>query len=274
MQQMDKSSEAQAWATGKRAKRRSRLSSAELRDKVLDTALEMLQETGLTVSLAHLKMEELIRIADVPRSSVYREWETAEEFYVALMERMLEPAEDQGVAFDEETIRIALAVIEEHRDELGTVDGRRRVLMEAIRQGVARNFEAVSRALAWRTFTTLNSTLPALEEEHRERIQAALVAADEHFINRMAAFYESVISYFGLQFKPGFDVYKFTATASSVVEGLIGRSFVNPTLVNTPVSGPGIKGESAPWHLAAVGWLGILDAMTEPTPEHGEPGDE
>ena len=65
-------SEARAWATADRRRRR-RLSEAELRERILGTAFEMLTKSGgLTVSLAHLNMEELIRIADVPRSSVYR----------------------------------------------------------------------------------------------------------------------------------------------------------------------------------------------------------
>ena len=76
--------------------KRQRLSAEELRDRMLDTAKSMIADAGgLTVSLAHLNMEEIIRAAGVPRSSVYREWAAREDFYVDLM---VELSVDDGPA--------------------------------------------------------------------------------------------------------------------------------------------------------------------------------
>jgi AcrR family transcriptional regulator len=261
-----KAQEARAWATAK-SKKRPRLSAVELRERVLSTAVTMLEKSGgLTVSLAHLNMEELIRIADVPRSSVYREWETKEAFYVDLMEQMIAPTEGQGAAWDEETLRIGRAVVKRYADRLETSDGRRDVLREAVRQGVQQNFNAVSRSLSWRTSSALVTTLPALAANDRHRILVALTRAETHFIDRMAAFYEELMPTLGLRLKPPFETKMVAATASSVVEGLIGRSLTNPKIIKTPVMLPGIDGEPVEWHLAAVGFLAILDAMVEPEP--------
>lgn len=259
--------EAPVWATAK-TRKRERLSAAELRERILTTAVDMLTKTGgLTVSLAHLNMEELIRIADVPRSSVYREWETKEAFYVDLMERMIAPTEDQGAAWDEETLQIAATVVDNYKDRLDTADGRRSVLRETVRQGARRNFEAVSESLAWRTSSALSATLPALEGEDRQRILAALTRAETQFIDRMADFYGEMMTILGLRFKAPFDAKTFAAAGSSIVEGLIGRGLTNQTIVNKPILLPGIDGEPVEWHLAAVGFLAIIDAMVEPDPD-------
>ncbi|WP_255784565.1 TetR/AcrR family transcriptional regulator [Mycobacteroides abscessus] len=259
--------EAEGWAAPAKKKKKARLSSAQLRERLLTTAVSMLTKSGgLTVSLAHLNMEDLIRIADVPRSSVYRVWESKDSFYVDLMERMIEPVEGQGAAFDEETLEIAMAVVNAYRDRLCSADGRRAVLREAIRQGVAQNFKAVARSLSWSTSSALIATLPTLQQRDRQRVLGALKRTEAHFVERMADFYGAMMGQLGLRLKVGITAEMLAATASSVVEGLIGRSVTNPGIVATPIIRPGIDGQPVEWHLAAVGFLGIVDEMVEPDP--------
>jgi AcrR family transcriptional regulator len=260
---------AQAWATA-RSKKRPRLSKDELREHVLDTAVGMLNETdqGLTVSLAHLNMEELIRIADVPRSSVYREWETKEAFYVDLILQLIEPIKDQGAAWDAKTIQIAKRVIHnpKHKDMLATAEGRKAVLAEAVRQGVRHNVSALKESRSWRTSSALMATLPTLEESARDRISKALTETEGRFIDRMSEFYDEVMQHLGLRMKDPFNTKMLAAAASSVVEGLVDRSPVNADIIDTQITLPGIDGQPAKWHLAAVGFLAIVDAMTEEIP--------
>lgn len=264
MSHPDLLAERRSWA--KTAGKRRRLSSADLRKRLLDTALEMLQETGLTVSLAHLNMEELIRLADVPRSSVYREWESKEAFYLDLMEKMIEPATKDG-AFDEETLRVVDTVINEHRDLLTTAEGRRAVLRETVRRAIERNVATVSTALSYRTFTALVATLPSLVGTDQQRILNLLRAIEQQFKNRLATFYEGLIPQLGLRFKQGYNGTTLALTGSSVVEGYISRQWTNPVIVNTPVMMPGLTEEPIEWHVAAVGFLAVVDGMTEPDPE-------
>jgi AcrR family transcriptional regulator len=259
--------QARAWATAK-SKKRPRMSAAELRERILATAVEMLNKSGgLTVSLAHLNMEELIRIADVPRSSVYRAWESKEAFYVDLMEQMIKPTEAEGAAYDEETLRIVVKIVQEHADKLATPDGRRGVLREVVRLGVARNFDSVVQSLAWRSSTALIATLPALEGKDQQRILAALTRAETQFIDRLSDLYSAVLPILGLRIKQGFDTKVFTATVRSLIEGLTVRGLTNPAIVNPSIVQPGLDGEPAEWRLPAVGFLAILDAMSEPDPD-------
>ncbi|OBA46069.1 hypothetical protein A5789_05935 [Nocardia sp. 852002-51101_SCH5132738] len=227
----------------------------------------MLRDTGLTVSLAHLSLEELIRIADVPRSSVRRVWATSEAFYLDLMERMIEPEQSLGVAFDQDTLDVTTAVVLRYQDRLGTPGGRRAVLQEAVRQGVERNFHAIAESLSWRTFIALVATLPALQAEDHDRLLRALQTAESHFIDRMVTFYQEMMSILGLRMKAEFDLRTFATTASSLIEGMIGRRITNPAIVRSPILLPGIDDKPVEWHLAAVAFLGILDLMVEADPE-------
>lgn len=256
----------QQWATA-RTKKRAAIPADQLREHMLKTAVGILTQTGgLTVSLAHLNMEELIRIADVPRSSVYREWKTKEAFYVDLMEKMVEPTEEQGAAWDKETLDVAFAVVERYQDRMATEDGRRSVLVEAVRQAAYQNYKAVSESLSWRTSTALAATLPALEEEDRQRLLNTLRSAEARFIERMSEFYEEVMPIFGLRMKEPYDTRTFAALASSIIEGLVGRRLTNPELVDKAIMLPGVDGELVEWHLSSVGFLAVLDSIVEPIP--------
>ncbi|MHA0290196.1 hypothetical protein ACXYX3_27650 (plasmid) [Mycobacterium sp. C3-094] len=256
----------QQWAAA-RTKKRAPIPADQLREYMLQTAVSILTKTGgLTVSLAHLNMEELIRIADVPRSSVYREWKTKEAFYVDLMEKMVEPTEEQGAAWDRATLDVAFDVVERYKDRLETEAGKKSVLVEAVRQAAYQNFKAVSESLSWRTSTALAASLPALEEADRQRLLNALRSAESRFIERMSEFYEEVMPIFGLRMKEPYDTPTFAALASSIIEGLVGRRLTNPELVDRPILLPGVDGEPVEWHLSSVGFLAVLNLIVEPIP--------
>lgn len=250
--------------------RRVRLSASDLREQMLSTALETIEEAGgLTVSLEHLNLEEIIRLAGVPRSSVFREWDTKEAFYTSLMVKMVEPTSDQGAAFDQGTLDIAEGVLREHQAMLSSADGRRQVLCEAARLAVRRNFFAVRDSMNWRTIKALIATLPALEDDHRAKILEAVTVAERHFLDRMTAFYESLFPQLGLRMKTGYSTRVFAATGAAVVEGLISRSVTNPDVVDQPLIFDGLNDERAEWHLSAIGFLAIVDLMVEPDPDFG-----
>jgi AcrR family transcriptional regulator len=58
------------------ARRARRLPEEQTEHLMLQTAVAMVRRSGLTVSLDHISLEDVIRAANVPRSSVYRRWPT------------------------------------------------------------------------------------------------------------------------------------------------------------------------------------------------------
>lgn len=245
--------------------RRRRLSESDLRERILGTAVTMLTEGGgLTVSMAHLNMEELIRIADVPRSSVYRTWGSKEAFYVELMERMVAPGPEGSYADD--VVRIARRVVDRNEPLLGTAHGRRSVLEEMVRSTVTQSFHGAARSLAWRSFTALAVAVPTLDDEGQQRILAALEASHARIIDQVADLYTEVLPVFGMRMKAGFDVRTAIATGSAAMDGLIRLGITDPATVSSRICKPGPDGEPVEWELPAVAFLAILDAMIEPDP--------
>lgn len=242
------------------------MSEAELRERVLSTAVAMLTESGgPTVSMAHLNLEELIRIADVPRSSVYRSWGSKEAFHVELMERMLEPGPEGSYA--DEIVSVAEAVLEQNRHRLGTAQGRRATLTEIVRRTVTESFHGAARSLAWRSFTALAVTVPTLDPPDRERVLVALATSHARIVDRVADLYAEILPALGMRARDGFDVRTLVVTGSSAMDGLIRLSLTDPATVVSRTVRPGPDGEPVEWELPAVAFLAIMDAMVEPDPD-------
>ncbi|PPH71197.1 hypothetical protein C5C90_15000, partial [Rathayibacter sp. AY1D4] len=62
-----------------------RLTREQVRTRLLDAALAVVRAEGLRVGVAHLPLEDVIRSAGVPRSTVYRIWPTRQAFYDELI---------------------------------------------------------------------------------------------------------------------------------------------------------------------------------------------
>lgn len=69
-------------------RRRRRLSDAETAARMLRAGAESVERTGLTVSLEHLSLEDLIHTAGVARSAVYRRWPYKDLFFGDLLREL------------------------------------------------------------------------------------------------------------------------------------------------------------------------------------------
>src|SRR5674476_636519 len=67
------------------ARRRQRISDGETEQRMLEAALALVESQGLTVSLDHLSLENVIARADVSRSSAYRRWPYKDLFLADLL---------------------------------------------------------------------------------------------------------------------------------------------------------------------------------------------
>ncbi|MEV6281076.1 hypothetical protein [Nocardia sp. NPDC051832] len=250
-------------------KRRARLKAEQLREKLLTTALEVLDRDGLTLTLAHLNVEGLIRATGIPRSSYYRAWPSNELLYLDLIAAMVAPERMDERVPDPGTTALGYTIIKQYEDRMGDRDGRRAVLRELIRQTVAYNFDSTHESLAWRTHAALTAPLSSLSAENHSRAKEILGEADSRNLKRMADYYTEMLELFKLRLIDGVDTNALAVNAAALIGGSVIRHVMGRA-APAPLRLPGIDGELVDWHPAAVGFLAMVDGMTKLADEEAE----
>src|ERR1700757_565109 len=112
--------------------RPERVPAEEVRQRMLDAGRELALEAGAALTIEHLRLEEVIQRARVPRSSAYRLWPYKEDY----IEDLLCYLAGTGSWFSARTVMapdtptVQARVIEENRSLLGSLEGRRSLLRE------------------------------------------------------------------------------------------------------------------------------------------------
>jgi hypothetical protein len=291
--------------------RPERVAAEEVRQRMLDAGRELALEAGAALTIEHLRLEEVIQRARVPRSSVYRLWAYREEYTEDLLCYLAGPGSsfaDRSV-FDPETVNIIGRVLTENMHLLATLDGRRALMCEVVRLSVARNYAALSDSLAWRLQMALMATLGSTRSGMaRRRIAAALEASQRRSREGLVAVLAQISQVLGLRLRdPAYtldhvqlaggllvqslalrnvQVQAAMGTADPVLDGaglggaIAGGESLDGAadtamvdgLMNSPVPGPGLDGEPAPWTLAAFAYLGVIDTFLELDPDFVPPG--
>src|SRR5580693_6152976 len=112
--------------------RPERVPAEEVRQRMLDAGRELALEAGAALTIEHLRLEEVIQRARVPRSSVYRMWAYREDYIDDLLSYLAgmgswfssRPVLDTGSAADVQQI------LGENASLLSTLAGRRALLCE------------------------------------------------------------------------------------------------------------------------------------------------
>jgi AcrR family transcriptional regulator len=249
---------------------RRRLSQEEVRRRVMAAAQELLVE-GLTVSLDHISLEEIIQHAAVPRTSVYRLWPRRDEFVMAFLRELGGADARFGADVNKVAVATAERVIQDHLEWLYDMGGRRALLRETIREGALAVFDTVIDSSEWRTYVALIATvLSTPDPEVREEIAAALRGAEKAFIKQMAEFYEGIANVLGFQLHPGYRLDHVVTVSAALIQGLALRRILSPELVTEVIMRDGPSG-SEPWSLAALGLHNIIENMLIEDPSYIEP---
>jgi hypothetical protein len=143
--------------------RPERVPAQEIRQRMLDAGRELALEAGAALTIEHLRLEEVIQRARVPRSSAYRLWPYKEDY----IEDLLCYLAGAGSWFSDrpvmtpETSAVVRRVVEDNRSLLASMEGRRAVLREVVRITAERNYRALSESAPWRLHMALVATLGA-----------------------------------------------------------------------------------------------------------------
>jgi AcrR family transcriptional regulator len=263
-------------------RRRQRVSAEEVRERMLEEAHRVVTILGVTASLEDLSMEDVIKAAGVPRASVYRIWPYRGDFIADLLEHMAGPDWFGSGSYDVETLKVAAKTVLAHKDRMTTLAGRRAVACEAIRVAAERNYDYVASDPNWKIYIALIATSGgARDPATRARVATALAESDGRFTANMATFYGLMGGLMGFRPRASYTFEHLAVAGAAIVEGLALRRILVATaeaadgddprtrlaaLVTERVSGPGLDGD-ADWSLAALGFLGVFDALVEPVPD-------
>ena len=86
-------------------RRRERLSAETVRQRMIRAGADIVREHGVLISLEEIAMDDVVRRAEVPRSSAYRIWPYKGDFVTDLLMEFAGPNWMGTAAFDEQTLR-------------------------------------------------------------------------------------------------------------------------------------------------------------------------
>lgn len=252
------------WNLGASLRRRPDL--GEVRTKVLRSATEHVESVGLSLGIDAALIEKLSVDAGVTTAQFAQVWPSSDAFLTDLLCELANQAQIDRA--DTETLVSTWQYLSTRVNDLYSVEGRRRVLIDVIRSSAEYNFDAVTGSSKWRTYAGLSVTILSWPEgEARTRVLDALQASELSFVDTMESFYRNVLPTVGYRLKPAFknDYQPFVVAAASVIEGL---GIVRPTvpgIVEAHFDIP-VDGATDAWSVASLAFMGIVDAFIEPDP--------
>jgi AcrR family transcriptional regulator len=250
--------------------RRPRLSDQETEARMLHTAIEIIDRSGLTVSLDHISFEAVIQRAAVSRSAAYRRWPYKDLFFSDLLKELAKAARTAAVAGFETTFLLFRDTALAHLDWLETPEGRNNLLLELIRLGALNDFETMFGSTEWRTYLALHATfLSVADDDLRHDLQTALAQSERAFITRIARGWEQLAGMFGYRLRAEFDAtFETVATlASATLRGLVIMALSTPDLASKRLkASPFGTMDVGEWSHAGLMAASIAYTFLEPDP--------
>jgi len=249
------------------ARRPRRLPDRETEQRMLQAALDMVNRTGLTVSLDHIGFEDVIRDAGVARSSAYRRWPHKDLFISDLVRHLARNPTPALVADEAELIsRIAAGRL----DWIETPEGRQALMVELLRQLPVLDFRTLYESPSWRTYLALHATVLSMGGGPlRDEIQASLALAERDRLSGVARGWQMLADLFGYRLRPELSAtFETVATlVSAVLRGLVLLAVSMPEVAEqSGRARPFGATAEADWTLNGLGTAGIASAFLAPDP--------
>lgn len=239
----------------------------DVRSRVLRSATRHVETVGLSLGIDAAVIEKLSAEAGISARQFAKTWPSTDAFLTDLFCELANQAQIDRA--DTQTLLTTWQYLGTRVDDLRSVDGRRRVLIDLIRTVMEYNFDVVTASSKWRTYAALSTTILSWPEgDARTRVLDALRASELAFVETMESFYRNLLPTIGYRLKPVFrnDYQTFVVAAASVIEGLgVVRASV-PALVESHFDIPAENGTET-WSVAALAFMGVLDAFFELDPD-------
>ncbi len=208
---------------------------------MLDAAADLILGEGITVSLDHLRFDEVVAAAGVARTSAYRRWPTKDLFIDDLLVE-LATASRLGSGWGE-TDELLITTLDGFLPRPAAVDpeqDRLDVLVEVLRVSAQADVEDVHASPEWRTHIALQATLLGLPAgDLRNAVGDNLRRTEERFGAIRADAFRRLGQLWGFRAvdaelvtddRDGFDQLALALTAT--MTGLVVRAGSDPDIVH------------------------------------------
>lgn len=247
-------------------RRRPRMSEQQTRSLMLTTAIAAVRQTGLTVSLEHISMEDVIRESGVSRTAAYRCWPQKEQFIGDLVLELARAAIPATNVRGAEATQLIAERILPRLEELGPAEVRWRFATDLVGAASVEDFrETASLTESWRTYFSLIATVMNLPEgDLRDQVQQAIAESERLYGDRLVANYRIIAELLGFRLADPENVPMHTVAdlLIALMRGLI----LQHLALATP-DRPGEPPEDPVLSPAALGFTAILARCFETDPE-------
>lgn len=241
-----------------------------MRERVLGLASDLLIEQGLSVGLEAVGMERVISAAGVSRASAYRRWPSRADFLADVLVHTLRRT--ALIPESSEDIRRLVDILETRRAGLVTEQGRRDIVVEALRVSLDTDVRRTLASDKWRLFMALSATHQGLPDVGlRETVVTELASMEHAMVERRADVYTMMAEMIGYRQRAPWSgregFLMLSALAGLTMRGVLSRALGDPgwlderdELVLFGTSAP------APWSQAEIALATILLGHLEPDP--------
>lgn len=240
------------------------------RERVLNTALSQITEHGMTVSLEHLSLEEIIRASGVSRASAYRIWPNKQRF---LADVLVSAVRATRLEVDSQAEVAQLTALLDANPSFATdAQVRRDVIVEGLRISIQADFERIASSPQWATYLSLNATCRGLADSSlREEVATALAEMQEVFIDHRSAVYARLPPLLGYRLVPplsGEDGFRsMSEAAGALMTGFLVQLGARPQLLTATFRLAAYGVDERDWTVPAFALTGLVLSYLEPDPD-------
>ena len=255
------------------SKKRSRLSSGETREKLIEAGIDALAEQGLSVGLDAVNLEQAVRDADVPRSSAYAVWSgddvvaPQELFQRAVLMRVLEARRTTT----EQLMEQVHEFLADPPKGLSQDELRR----ELIRVTSTSNLRNVAESSTWQIVLAMRSIMQSAPAGNRDEDLLDWMRDNEEELRNetIERLYKPMAELFGLRPRAEFGekAWHYGEIAlSSLSEGLAMRHALDAGNYFYGLPNPDVPDRQPNWSIYSILFESIIDTFFESTDGTGD----